>query len=146
LVLFFAAWYAPGVFGGQVYYAEDIANYFLANRGALYDLAHGGAFSWWDPLPGLGMPRLGNIQTGYLTPLSSLFYALPPTEAFRFYPPLALGVLALFCFALFRAKGVGPIPALFGALAFSTLGNVATHVQQPPVLDTLVWLPATLLA
>ena len=117
LVLFFAAWYAPGVFGGQVYYAEDIANYFLANRGALYDLAHGGAFSWWDPLPGLGMPRLGNIQTGYLTPLSSLFYALPPTEAFRFYPPLALGVLALFCFALFRAKGVGPIPALFGALA-----------------------------
>ena len=101
-----------------------------------------GAFSWWDPLPGLGMPRLANIQNGTLSPLSLPFYLAPAARVYSFYPALVLSLLAIFTFALFRARGLSHLPALFGALAWSTLGLVTTHVQHPPVVETLVWLPA----
>jgi hypothetical protein len=146
IAAFFVAWYAPGVLGGRIYFAEDIAANFFASRSVLYAMAHGGGFSWWDPLPGLGMPRLANIQNGCLSPVSVFFYLIPTAKVFSFYPALVLGLLALFSFGLFRARGVDAIPALFGALSWATLGNVATHVQHPPAIETLLWLPATLLA
>ena len=71
LVAFFVLWHAAGVFGGQVYVAEDSVAYFFSSRAAHYGLIGGGGFSLWDPLPGLGQPRLGNIQSGLLAPVSS---------------------------------------------------------------------------
>jgi hypothetical protein len=146
ILLYFVAWFAPGVVGGQILFAEDTAAYFFANRSGLYALAHGAALSWWDPLPGLGLPRLANPQSGHLSPFSLLFYLLPTARAFSLYPTLVSSALALFCFGLFRAKGLSVLPALFGALSWASLGNVIDHVQHPPFLETLVWLPATLLA
>ncbi|HEY5657306.1 MAG TPA: hypothetical protein VIY27_05915, partial [Myxococcota bacterium] len=146
LLCWFAAWFAPGVLGGRILFAEDTAAYFFANRSGLYDVAHGGGFTWWDPLPGLGLPRLANLQSGYLSPFSIVFYLVPTARAFSFYPALVLSALALFCFGLFRARGLPVLPALFGALSWACLGNVVDHVQHPPFLETLVWLPATLLA
>jgi hypothetical protein len=146
ILLYFVVWFAPGVLGGQILFVEDTASYFFANRSVLYALAHGGEFSWWDPLPGLGLPRLANLQSGYLSPFSALFYLLPTARVFAFYPALVLSVLGLFCFGLFRVKGLGVLPALFGALSFSSLGNVTAHTQHLPFIETLVWLPGTLLA
>ncbi len=146
IACFFIAWYAPGVIGGQVHFAEDTAAYFFSNRAVLYTQAHADGFQWWDPLPGLGQPRLANIQNGSLAPLSTLFYLLPTERVFTFYAAICLTLLALFSYGLFRVKGVGRIGSLFGALSFTTMGNVTTHVQHPPVIETLVWLPATLLA
>ena len=146
IVLYFAVWFAPGVFGGKILFVEDTASYFFANRANLYALANGGGWTWWDPLPGLGLPRLANLQSGYLSPFSALFYTLPTARVFSFYPPLVLSVLALFSFGLFRAKGLSVLPALFGALSWASLGNVTAHTQHLPFIETLVWLPATLLA
>ena len=133
---FFALWYAPAVFGGKIWLGEDTEAYFFANRARLYGLAHGGAFSWWDPVPGLGQPRLANIQSGSFAPLSLLFYALPTPGVFRFYPPLVLTLLAAFSFGLFRARGASTLPALAGGLAFATMGSVATHVQHLSAIET----------
>lgn len=143
---FFAAWYAPGVLGSRIPVWEDTAAYFFANRAALHAIAHGAGFHWWDPVPMLGMPRLGNIQNGTFSPLSLFFYLLPTARVFAFFPALALGLLSSFTFGLFRTCGVGRIPALFGALSWATIGNVTTHLQHVSAIDTLLWLPATLLA
>ncbi len=144
LIFFFLIWHAPGVFGGQVYVAEDTLAYFFSNRAALYDLAMRGNFSFWDPLPGLGQPRLANLQSGSFAPLSLLFYFIPTATVFQFYPALVLGLLSVFTFALFRVKGVTQWPALFGALSWVTVSGVLTHVQHLAVIETLLFLPLTL--
>jgi len=146
LATFFALWHAAGVFGGQSYYAEDTAAYYVSNRSVHHAILSEGAWSFWDPLPGLGMPRLANIQNGALSPLSLLFYLAPAARVYSFYPAIVLSLLSIFTFALFRAKGLSGLAALFGALTWSTLGLLTTHVQHPPVMETLLWLPATLLA
>ena len=145
IVAFFLAWHAAGVFAGQVYVAEDTAAYFFSNRAVHYALAQAGEFGFWDPLPGLGQPRLANIQNGSFAPLSLLFYALPTTTVFRFYPALVLSLLSLSTFAFFRLRGGGTWPALFGALSWSTTGALLTHVQHLAVIETLLFLPVTLL-
>jgi hypothetical protein len=134
------------VLGGRILVAEDTAAYFFANRANLHAIAHGAGFSWWDPLPGLGQPRLGNIQSGSFAPLSLLFYALPTATALRFHPWVALLLLSGFTFALFRAAGLARTPSLFGAFSWSTLGSLLTHVQHLSAIETVLWLPATLLA
>ena len=82
LVALFTAWYWPGVFGGRVYFGEDVAANFFSWRSSLYALAHGGEWSWWDPLTGLGIPRFGNMLVGYFSPISLLFYWVPTATAF----------------------------------------------------------------
>jgi len=144
LVAYCALWHAPGLFGGRTYVAEDTLAYFAANRAVHHALASRGEFSWWDPLPGLGQPRLANIQNGSFSPGSLLFYALPPGQAFRLHPFLAMTAIGLAGYALFRRKGAEPGPALLGALSFATLGNVTTHFQHPPVIETLLFLPLAL--
>jgi hypothetical protein len=146
LLAFFTAWYAPAIIGGSIWVDEDTFAYFYSNRARLYAIAHGVGFSWWDPLPGLGQPRLANLQNGIFSPLSTLFYWLPPAQAFRFYPVLALSLLSMFCFALLRVTGLARMSALLGALAFPLMSGVATHLQHPAALDTLIWWPAVLLA
>ena len=146
LASFFALWYAPAVFGGKIWLGEDTEAYFFSNRARLYSLAHESGFSWWDPVPGLGQPRLANIQSGSFAPLSLLFYALPTASVFRFYPPLVLTLLAAFTFGLCRARGASTLPALAGGLAFATMGSVATHVQHLSAIETILWWPAVLLA
>ena len=141
---FFAVWYAPAVFGGAIWAGEDTVAYFFSNRMRLFSLAREG-FSWWDPVPGLGQPRLANIQSGTFAPLSLLFYAFPTAGVFRFHPPLVLTLLTAFTFALFRVRGARTLPALVGALAFATMGNVATHLQHLSAIETILWWPAVLL-
>lgn len=144
LVAFFLLWHGAGVFGGQVYVAEDTLAYFFSNRALHLGLAEAGSFSFWDPLPGLGQPRLGNIQSGLLAPVSALFYGFPAQQIFQFYPALVMSGLALATYALFRVKGVGVGPALLGALAWTTTRGVLTHVQHLAVIETLLFLPVTL--
>ncbi len=144
LVCFFAVWHSAGVFGAKVYSSEDTAAYFFSNRATHYALASDGDWSLWDPLPGLGQPRLANIQNGSFSPLSLLFYLVPTATAFSFYPAIVLSLLSIFSFGLFRVRGLEPLPALFGALSWTTLGSLTNHIQHPPVVETLLWLPATL--
>lgn len=146
LASFFVAWHADGVFGGRAYYAEDAAAYFVANRTVHHVGWSDAGFDFWDPLPGLGQPRLANIQNGSFSPLTIAFHLVPAATMFRFYPALVLSLLSVACYALLRARRLDVAPAMFGALAFSTTNIVLAHVQQPPVIETILWLPATLLA
>jgi hypothetical protein len=143
LAAYFAAWYWPSLAGGRICAGEDLFGKYFAMRAELYRMAHGGGFSWWNPLPGLGMPRLGNIEHGCFSPFSLLFYLVPTATAYRFYPLVLYLPMGALTYALFRVRGAGPLPALFGCLSYVTL--VQSHLQHPPIAETLAWLPATLL-
>jgi hypothetical protein len=139
-----ALWFWPSIREGRILWAEDLVMYFFPWRSALFDLAHGGSFSLWDPVPGLGMPRLSNVQAGYFSP-SSLLFALVPTErAMSLYPLIVVCLLSLFTYGLFRIKGTDPLPSLFGALSWAYAGMVLESVQHLPIIETLLWLPGTL--
>ena len=146
LIALYTAWYWPGVGGGKVYFDEDVAAVFYTWRASLYGLAQSADWSWWNPLPGLGIPRLGNIMAGHFSPLSALFYLVPTPIAYGVYPVVVMSLLSCFTYALFRTCGILVIPALFGALSWSSLAAITTHFQHPAYMETILWLPATLLA
>lgn len=146
IAAYFAAWYWPGVFGGRIYAGEDIVGVFYSLRNELYTMLHGRGLSWWDPVMGLGMPRLGNSQAGYLSPVSLLFYLIPPLEVFRVYPALIVSLIGLSFYLLMRVRGLHPLPSLAGALSWSTVSIILGHVEHPPAVEALLWLPATLAA
>ncbi|MBM3465693.1 MAG: YfhO family protein [Armatimonadetes bacterium] len=143
--ILFVLWFAPAAFGGRILAGEDTFAYFFAERSQMYRAAHGEGLSWWDSLPGLGVPRFANSQHGYFSPFSTLFYLVDTAAAFRWYPILMLTCITLACYGLLRVMDLAPLAAAFGALSWSTLGTILGHVQHPPVLETLVWLPVALL-
>jgi hypothetical protein len=139
-----ALWYAPSFFGGKILATEDIIGVYYALRATLHNSLTTGSFSLWNPVPGLGVPRLSNVQAGFFSPFSLLFYLLPIQEAMPFYPWLVVCSLGIFVYLLFRIKNLAAIPAFFGAFSWLTLGLVLESVQHFTVIETLVWLPAVL--
>lgn len=145
LGLFLAAFFAPGLLQGKLLLSEDLPQ-FLAFRSDLYRLGHGEPFTLWNELPGLGAPRLANMQVGYLSPLALPFYVFPTLPLFAVHPPLLLLLLGLSTYAFLRTVGLSPLPAAFGALSWLRLGIVLDHVQHPNAVETMCWLPLFLLA
>jgi len=138
------AWFAPGVLHGQVYVTEDIIAQFFPMRAELYALAHGEPFTLWNPLPCLGMPRLGNPQEGFLSPLSLVFYLLPTTQAFSLYPTISIFLVAAFTFAFLRSQRLTLLPCLLGTFGWISCGAMFESVQHLPVIEAMAWLPASL--
>lgn len=136
--------YWQGVFGGKVFSAEDSQLVFFTSRNNLYNVVHGGSLSFWEERRGLGVPRFGEPQAGYLSPLSAIFYLLPTTTAFRFYPALMIFSLWAGTYGLFRQRRAKPVSAALGAYSFVSLGMILHHVEHPPVIETLVWTPVSL--
>lgn len=145
LITVFAVWFGPAVSGGNLAISgEDVIDKFFAMRTDLYNVAHQYGWSLWNPLPGLGEPRLGNMEYAAFAPVSLLFYTLPPRLIFPIYPFLVYSLVALFTYAMLRTRDVETLPSVFGALSWSACGALMGHLPHPPVLETLLWLPATL--
>ncbi len=138
------AWHARCGFGSRVYAAEDVIT-FYALKSQLYRSFHDGTLGWWNPASGLGMPRLGDIEAGWLSPLSLLFYLVPTETALSLYPSIIFPLLGLATYALFRSGGASPLAALFGSMSWVSMGTITSHVQDPSVMETFLWLPVALL-
>lgn len=109
---------------------------------------HAGYFPLWDPGQWGGQPVLGQFQPGAAFPLNwPLFLAPLDAEGFlqlRFVHlhRAAMHLLAaLLMFGLCRELGRSRAGALFGGLAFSCLGYVAS-VEWPQILHGVIWTPA----
>jgi hypothetical protein len=143
VLVFFAVYYAPGLWLGRLRSAEDLG-VFYSFESELYRMVHQGPLSWWDELPGLGLSRLANPQMGYLAPLSILFYLVPTLRAMSLYPFLFMSGLTLGTYGWLREERCTPVAALFGAISWATSGLVLFHVQQVAILATFFWLPFAL--
>lgn len=128
----------PGLWHGRVYCDEDGLLIFWAGKSRLYNLFHGlEPWSFWDPQPFLGMPRLADFQQGWFSPDQLFFALLKPTHSFRLYPffiDLCLWWAALF---FFRSR-VGWAAAAWGAGLFVLIGDCLWANQAPPVNSALI--------
>lgn len=109
---------------------------------------HDGVFPLWDPGQWGGQPVLGQFQPGAAFPLNwPLFLAPLDGEGFlqlRFvhlHRAVMHLLAALLMFGLCRELGRSRAGALFGGLAFSCLGYVAS-VEWPQILHGVIWTPA----
>lgn len=139
VVLALGVLHAPGLFEGRVFFDEDTQLLFWNDRLRIRNLFSGReAWSWWDPLAFLGMPRLANYQQGLFS-LESLYFAvLEPTTAWRFFPWLADLATLLSGYALFRTR-LKPEAALFGSAFFVLSGNCQVY-PGPNVRMSLIAL------
>ena len=138
LLIALAILHAPGLFQGKVYGDEDLLAVFFADKCRLHNLWLGKeSWSFWDPLPFLGMPRLANLQMGWFSPDNLYFLVLDPLTAWRFYPFLAdLGLLV--CFYYFLRSRVSPTAAWLGAGFYVFSGDVLKTSQDSPVKAALM--------
>lgn len=142
LLLFIAllVMHAPGLFGGKVYGDEDVVAVFFADKCRLRNLLTGReSWSFWDPLPFLGMPRLANYQMAWFSPDSLYFGLLNPLAAWRFYPFLGdLGLLS--CSYFFLRPRVSATAAWLGAGFYVLTGDCLKATQDHQVKSTMMAL------
>jgi len=128
-----------GWWGGGSYVDEDVAASFFLLKSRLYQLGHGLlAWSWWDPVPLLGAPRLANVQVGWLSPLSLWFAVMPPAPAWRFYPLLLDGGILAAGYWAVRGWGGSARTATWVALAWVMTENLLNESQHPPYKESLL--------
>lgn len=132
--------HAPGLFGGKVYGDEDVLAVFFVDKFRLHRLWTGQeAWSFWDPLPFLGMPRLANIQMAWFSPDCLFFGLFHPLTTWRFYPFLSdLGMLSAAYFFL-RARRSAPA-AWMGAGLYTLTGDCLKLTQDEHVKSALIAL------
>lgn len=109
---------------------------------------HDGVLPLWDPGQWGGQPVLGQFQPGAAFPLNwPLFLAPLDADGFlqlrfvHFHRAMMHVLAALLMFGLCRELGRSRAGALFGGLAFSCLGYVAS-VEWPQILHGVIWTPA----
>lgn len=142
VLLALGALHAPGLFEGKVFFDEDTQLLFWNDRLRIRNLVTGReAWSWWDPLAFLGMPRLANYQQGLFSVESLYFALLEPTTAWRFFPWLADLATLLSGYALFRTR-LKPEAALLGSAFFVLSGNCQVY-PGPNVRMSLIALMCT---
>lgn len=138
LLVALVALHAPALFQGKTLGAEDVLSLFWADKYRLYNLGNGHeAWSNWDPLPFLGMPRLANAQTGWFDPSNLYFVCLPPLQAWRFFG--FLSDLALLTAAYYFLRTRSSAQCAWLAAGFYTFcGDCLRTSQTPPVKSALV--------
>ncbi len=123
----------PGLLQGKIYGAEDVLGVFWADKCRLHRLFTGqDAWTFWDRLPFLGMPRLANFQMCWFSPESLYFGLLDPTLSWRFFPFLGdLGLLISVYF--FFRQHVSASAAWLGAGFFVLTGDCQSTSQDTAV-------------
>ncbi|HEX2122850.1 MAG TPA: hypothetical protein VHL59_14560, partial [Thermoanaerobaculia bacterium] len=71
----------------------------------------------WNPLAGCGMPLLGNMQSGALSPLRLLTIPLEYAHAMTAEAALKVLVALTFTFLFCRRRGYDVLPSVIGAIA-----------------------------
>ncbi len=137
-VLALAGLHASALWGGKVLAAEDVLNLFWCDKLRLHNLWIGReAWSDWDPLAFLGLPRLANLQVGWFNAENLYFLLLEPMQAWRFYPFLSdLGLL--FSFYFFLRPMVDREAATLAGCFYLMAGDIFKSVQDPPVRTAVI--------
>ena len=137
-VLALAALHAPALWGGKVLAAEDVLNLYWCDKLRLHNLWTGReAWSNWDPLAFLGLPRLANLQVGWFNAENLYFLLLEPMQAWRFYPFLS-DLALLLSFYFFLRPRVTREAAILASGLYLFAGDIFKSVQDPPVRTAVV--------
>ena len=139
LVLVLLWLHRGGWWAGGVYLDEDVAGQFYLLKSRLYLLARGlEPWSWWDPLPLLGSPRLASIQVGWLSPLNLWFVVLSPAWAWRLYPLWIDTLMVGAAWWTLREWGGTRLTASWVAMAWVVSGGILFESQHPCYKEALL--------
>ncbi len=132
---------------------EDFARQVVPWRTFVADAWASGAVPLWNPHQYAGTPVLADPQQAVLYPWRLLQAPLAigarrlPLGSVTLEAVAHLALGAAFALALARRLGAAPAAAALAAVAFGAGGYLTGYpVVQLAVLDTAVWLPATLAA
>lgn len=119
---------------------EDIGAQFFLMKARMYGLVHGQeAWSWWDPLFGLGLPRFADIQYGWFCPVSLWFMLVPPEWAWRLYPlgiDILLTAAAIWAGSELQLKK--PWLCAWLAVTWTQCQVVLFETQHPPYKESML--------
>lgn len=104
-----------------------------------------GAMPLWNDREGLGLPLLGNPNTGALSPLQLAVNVAPSAWMQDLAWAARVFLLGLFTLGLARELGVGWMGAIAGAVALMLSGQTIEWIEHHP-LNTDVFVPAALWA
>jgi hypothetical protein len=136
--------HAPLLRGG-VYFTDDLTHITQPWRFLCAEALQRGMLPLWDPYAFFGLPLLGNMQAGALSPLAALFHVFPFTRALGPFLLLHYALALFWTWLWLRSRGFRGSAALAGASLFALGGYLTAYLQFPNLLATLAHLPALLL-
>src|SRR5712692_1782727 len=118
---------------------------FYPERGFLRAQVRQGVWPWWFPNILCGQSFMMNLPTQAYHPAQVLVWALPQAVGETAYALLKLLVAGLGTFAFLRARAVGSLPALAGALSFMACSYNIVWLNHPhsgvaPMLPWCLWV------
>jgi hypothetical protein len=124
-------------------FPADFVNYYLPRGEGVAQRLLAGELPLWNPRLCTGVPELATLQSAALSPLTWLFAPLPPEHGvpLRLFLECALG--AVFAALFVRRLGLDAFAAALGGMLYA-LTCLLGQSFWPPVVSTLVWLPAQL--
>jgi hypothetical protein len=100
-----------------------------------------GAFPFWNPYEGLGMPLIGNLNSEVFNPLKILLNLFPHPFFQDIFFLLRLFVMGLFTYLFLRESRLSSASSLFGASFFMLSGYSIWWINLHP-LSTVMYIPA----
>lgn len=136
----------PFLLGGQAFYFYDSAVYLMPLLHWSHHSLAGGIEPAWDASVLCGVSAFDNSMGLCLYPPLRLFGTLAdavPAEGWIIYSHLVLAAWG--AYALVRSRGLGPGPALAGALTAAFAGGMVYSPAGIPMLVSQAWFPWMLL-
>lgn len=130
---------------GRLYFTDDLTHITQPWRFLCAEALQRGMLPLWNPYSFFGLPLLGNMQAGALSPLAALFNVFPFTRALGPFLLLQYALALFWTWLWLRSRGLRRSAALTGAALFALSGVLVSQLQFPNLLATLVHLPALLL-
>ncbi len=100
-----------------------------------------GELPTWNPHLGAGLPLAAGSMAAPWNPLRWPFLLLPPEVAGGWHVLLALFLAGLGMLLFLERRGLAPVAALFGAIAFQVGGFGAANLHYAMKVDAALWLP-----
>ncbi|MAF81169.1 hypothetical protein CL628_04115 [bacterium] len=151
ILILAAAWlifFSPLLFGGQVYFLDDLKILYLPIEHAFAEAQAAGVLPTWDYRFGFGHPLLAWGQLGFFVPLHVLLRALrvPPLELLQVSVAVywAIGLAGMY--AWFRLHRLGAAAAALGAAVFAFSGYQVGHLNHVNFYVATMVLPWLLVA
>lgn len=147
ILIFFAVFFHPVVFGGKFFVINDAFVEFYPLRTAAFAELRQGRLPLWTPLLMSGYPLLSMSHIGLAYPLTWCYLFLPGRWAEQVYTITPYLLTPAFIYAYAREIKRSRLAALLAGLSFSYGGLMVSAVANNGLLpNAVMWLPLMLIA
>ncbi len=147
VLIFFAVFFHPVVFGGKFFVINDAFVEFYPLRSIAFAELRQGRLPLWTPLLMSGYPLLSMSHIGLAYPLTWGYLFLPGRWAEQVYTITPYLLTPAFIYAYAREIKRSRLAALLAGLSFSYGGLMVSAVSNNGLLpNAVMWLPLMLIA